>query len=82
MNSQTINLYGAKKKGTFYVKSVPDVGLLKSLGLRAGSEVKLQHRYAFGGPVLLSVGGEYQIAIGKDIAKQIAVGEVDDDDRL
>jgi len=82
MNSEAINLYEARKKGTFHVKNVPDVGLLKSLGLRVGSKVTVQNRYLFGGPVLLRIDGNYTIAIGKDIAQKIAVGEVSHHGRM
>ena len=67
------NLYEAKKRGSFHVAALPDVELLESLGLRAGTRVKVQNRYMFGGPVLLRVEDTYSIAIGKDIARQILV---------
>jgi len=67
------NLYEAKKNSTFQVDSTPEIGLLESLGLRAGTQITVQNRYALGGPVLLRVEGAYSIAVGKDIAKQIAV---------
>ena len=70
------NLYEAKKMGIFLVVSMPPgIGLLKNLGLRAGTKITLQNRYALGGPVLLRVEDAYSIAIGKDIAKQIIVRE-------
>ena len=56
--------------------SIPDIRLLKNLGLRAGTRVKIQNRYALGGPVLLRVEGAYSIALGKDIAEQISVQEI------
>jgi Fe2+ transport system protein FeoA len=71
-----INLYETKKNGTFHVVSVPDVGLLQSLGLRVGTKVRVESRYAFGGPVLLRVEDSFAVAVGKDIATQIAVKEV------
>lgn len=73
---KTANLYKAKKMGTFQVVSVPELGLLENLGLRAGTQITLQNRYIWGGPVLLRVEGAYSIALGKDIAKQITVQEV------
>ena len=66
-----INLYEAAKKGEFTVTSVPDIGLLESLGIRVGSKITVQNRYILGGPVLLRVEGAYSVALGKDIAKQI-----------
>ena len=71
------NLYEAKKNAVFTVVSVPDIGLLESLGVREGSHITLQNRYALGGPVLLRVEDAYSVALGKDIAKQITVREVE-----
>lgn len=76
-DGKTVNLYSAKKTGTFQVVSVPDIGLLENLGLRTGTQVTLQNRYSLGGPVLLRVEDAYSVALGKDIAKQITVQEVD-----
>ena len=70
------NLYDAKRNGSFQVASVPNIGLLQNLGLRAGTKVRVQNRYSLGGPVLLRVEDTYSVAIGKDIATQIAVEEV------
>ena len=67
------NLYDAKRNRVFQVVSVPNVGLLQSLGLRAGTSVAVQNRYAFGGPVLLRVEGAFAVAVGKDIATEIIV---------
>ena len=72
-----MNLYEAKKTCTFQVISVPSIGLLENLGLRRGTQITLQNRYALGGPVLLRVEGAYSIALGKDIASQITVQELD-----
>ena len=75
-NEMAASLYEAKKTGAYQVVSVPGIGLLANLGLRAGTKITLQNRYALGGPVLLRVEGAYSIALGKDIAKQIGVQEV------
>jgi Fe2+ transport system protein FeoA len=75
MNTIT-NLYEAEQNHKFQVASVPNVGLLKNLGVRNGTKVIVQNRYALGGPVLLRVEDAYSVAIGKDIATQIAVKEV------
>ncbi|MCL2545808.1 MAG: ferrous iron transport protein A [Oscillospiraceae bacterium] len=72
-HEQYINLYEATKRGTFQVTSVPQIGLLEGMGLRIGTKVTVQNRYALGGPVLLRVEDTYSIALGKDIAQQIAV---------
>ena len=70
-----MSLYEAKKFGTFQVASVPRIQLLENMGLRVGTKVTLQNRYNLGGPVLLKVEGAYSLALGKDIAQQIAVRE-------
>ena len=72
-NNNAMNLYEAKRAGTFQVVSVPSIVLLENIGLRAGAQVTVENRYALGGPVLLRVEGAYCIALGKDIAKQIEV---------
>jgi len=71
-----VNLYEAGKGESFQVDSVPKIGMLENLGLRVGTQVTVQSRYAFGGPVLLRVEGAFAVAIGKDIATQIAVRRV------
>ncbi|MCL2618963.1 MAG: ferrous iron transport protein A [Defluviitaleaceae bacterium] len=75
MASAVINLYEAAPDVVFSVVSVPNIGLLGSMGLRVGSRVVVQNRYALGGPVLMRVEDTYSLAIGKDIATQIAVRE-------
>ena len=75
-NKQPVNLYEVAKEGHFEVASVPKIGLLESIGLRIGSKITVKNRYALGGPVLLRVEGSYDIALGKDIAQQIAVSVV------
>jgi len=72
----TLNLYQAKKTAKLMIISVPDVGLLNSLGLRPGVKVTVQNRFSLGGPVLLRVEDTYSVAVGKDIAKQIGVTSV------
>jgi Fe2+ transport system protein FeoA len=70
------NLYEAKRNRILQVASIPNIGLLQNLGLRNGTKITVQNRYSLGGPVLLRVEDAYSIAIGKDIATQIAVQEV------
>jgi len=77
MSDNATTLYDAKKNGIFTVVSTPAIGLLESLGVREGTIVSLQNRYAFGGPVLLRVENAYSIALGKDIAKKITVREAE-----
>ena len=74
-NDKTVNLYEVKEKSALQVVSLPGIGLLENLGLRVGTQITLQNRYALGGPVLLRVEGAYSIALGKDIASQITVQE-------
>ena len=76
MTSAIINLYEAQQNSHFQVASMPNIGLLQNLGLRVGSKIMVQNRYGLGGPVLLRVEDTFAIAIGKDIATQIAVEEV------
>jgi len=73
----TASLYEAAKMETFQVVAMPAIGLLESLGLRTGTRITLQNRYALGGPVLLRVEGAYSVALGKDIARQITVRKAD-----
>ena len=75
LSNNPMSLYEVKKTGTFQVASLPRIQLLENMGLRVGTNVTLQNRYGFGGPVLLRVEGAYSLAIGKDIAQQIAVCE-------
>jgi len=77
MSDISTNLYDAKKNTVLSVVSVPNIGLLESLGVREGSHISMQNRYALGGPVLLRVEDAYSVALGKDIAKQITVREVE-----
>jgi len=70
------NLYSVSKNKVFRIVSVPDIALLKNLGVYTNREVVVQNRYAFGGPVLLRVQDTYSVALGKDIAKKIEVQEV------
>lgn len=70
------NLYEAQRKTPIQVSSIPKIGLLENIGIRVGTNMMVKNRYAFGGPVLLLVEGAYSVAIGKDIAQQIAVKEV------
>lgn len=74
-NEENMNLYDAKEKGDFQIVSVPEIGLLKNLGVHAGTNIAVQNRYALGGPVLLRVEGAFTVALGKDVARQITVRE-------
>jgi len=74
MGCATMNLYQIRD-GAFLVSHLPNIGLLQNLGLRVGSRVTVENRYALGGPVLLRVEDSFEIALGKDIATQISVKE-------
>jgi hypothetical protein len=71
---EIMNLYEANKQAEFFtITKIPDILLLKNLGIRPGIQIHIKTRYAFGGPLLLQVEGMYSVAVGKDIAKQIMV---------
>lgn len=76
MTLSVVNLYKANKNCAYRVISVPKINLLESIGLRVGGEISIQNRYAFGGPVLIKIENAFTVAIGKDIAAQIAVRRV------
>ena len=70
-----MNLYMAKKHIPLQITYVPNIGLLKSMGLRVGTTVAVQHRYAWGGPVLLNIDNAFLVAVGKDVAVQITAAQ-------
>ena len=73
--AKNLNLYGAKHGKSYVVKDAPDLGILKCLGVHEGAEIFKKHDYRLGGPVLLMI-GTCELAIGKDIAEQISISEV------
>ena len=76
MTSNHFNLYDGKVNRLMHIVALPEISLLKSLGLRLGTSVKIQNRYRLGGPILLRVEDSFSVAVGKDVAKQISVSEV------
>ncbi|MCL2224169.1 MAG: ferrous iron transport protein A [Defluviitaleaceae bacterium] len=70
------SLYTAETTGAYKVASVPEIGLLKNLGIREGTRVSITQRYAFGGPLLLNIEDSFFVAVGKDVATQITVGRI------
>ena len=74
--AEIVSLYQAKKNRVHQVTSTPNISLLENLGLRNGTRLVVQNRYALGGPVLLRIENAFTIAVGKDIAIQISVKEV------
>lgn len=73
MSINSINLYDAHSTDELQIQSVPQIHLLESLGLTQGTKVKIQNRYALGGPILLRVEDAFAVALGKDVATQITV---------
>lgn len=71
-NNSTHSIYNVKDGFKYIVTSAPELGILKSLGIVKDAIVHKQRTYKFGGPVLLKVESS-EIAIGKDIAENIAV---------
>jgi len=67
------SLYTTKSNEVLTIVSVPSIALLECMGLRVGTQIKIKHKYAFGGPVLLKVEDSFLVAVGKDIAKQVVV---------
>lgn len=68
------SLYEMSEGANCIVQSVPNSTLLASIGVFEGVLLKVGHRYAFGGPVAVSIATR-SIAIGKDIAEKILVQE-------
>ncbi|HCY06612.1 MAG TPA: ferrous iron transport protein A [Erysipelotrichaceae bacterium] len=69
-----INLYETKNGGVYNVVKIPEENTLESIGVFPGAYVKVESHYNFGGPVSISLGSR-NIAIGKNLAKQIFVKE-------
>ncbi|WMM24643.1 FeoA family protein [Tissierella sp. MB52-C2] len=68
-------LTNCKKTYDYKIKDLPDLHLLKVLGLRKGIDFKVQSKQPLGGPIVVKVGNR-SIAIAKDVAKEIVVQEV------
>lgn len=66
------SIYNAKDGLEYCVTSTPELGILRSLGIIRDAIISKQKTYKLGGPVLLMVESS-EIAIGKDIAKDIMV---------
>jgi len=67
------SIYYAEDNSQYIVKSTPDLGILKSLGIVENARIQKLFTHRLGGPVLVRVGSS-EIAIGKDIAEKIMVG--------
>lgn len=66
------SLYYAKDNRLYVIADVPDLGILRSLGIVKNAIIYKKMTHKFGGPVLLMIDSS-QIAIGKDIAEKIYV---------
>lgn len=71
---KTETIYTAQKNKNYVICEIPNISLLKNLGMRKDTQVFKKHTYRLGGPVLVSVDLR-EIALGKDIAEQIIVKE-------
>lgn len=67
-----MTLYNLNKEDRCQILSTPDMGLLESLGIRVGLNVRIKNKQPLGGPVVLQTGTR-NIAIGRAIADQIVV---------
>jgi len=72
MVSET-SLYKAKTDNIYSVSAVPEVELLRSLGIRAGATLRVICHYPLGGPTLVCVEDSSTVAVGKDIASLVSV---------
>jgi ferrous iron transport protein A len=70
-----MSLYAIKKEQRCIIENLPQMGLLKSLGLREGIHVAIKSRQPMGGPVIVQVGRRC-VAIAQEIAEHIQVREV------
>jgi Fe2+ transport system protein FeoA len=68
------DLYAAPEGGLYRVVRVPDVKILRSLGIFPGAVVLKKKRCKFGGPALIRLATR-EIALGKDVAQAIWVKE-------
>ncbi len=70
-----MSLLNKAPKGKYYtIVSVPNISLLKSLGVRENDTIYKKQSYFFGGPTLLEIDSR-EIAIGNQIASLIQVEE-------
>lgn len=63
------------KSKDYIIHEVPNMHLLKSLGIRKGIKFQVQTKQPLQGPVVIKVGNR-SIAVDKSLAKQIEVQEV------
>ncbi|NLJ99429.1 MAG: ferrous iron transport protein A [Tissierellia bacterium] len=70
-----MSLCKCNRKNKYRVIGLPDLYLLKVLGIREGTLFEVQSRQPLGGPMVVKVGNR-SIAIAKDVAREIIVREV------
>ena len=68
-------LTNCKKTYNYKIENLPDLHLLRVLGLRKGTDFMVQSKQPLGGPIVVKVGNR-SIAIAKDVAREIVVQEV------
>lgn len=70
-----MSIYHLNKSSRCIIEKMPEIALLKSLGLRTGMTVSIKSRLPFGGPIVVQMGNR-SIAVARDIAKDILVKQV------
>lgn len=63
------------KEKDYIIDDVPEVQLLKALGIRKGVKFGVQTKLPLQGPVVIRIGNR-SIAVDKSLARQIEVQEV------
>ncbi|MCC5910530.1 MAG: ferrous iron transport protein A [Clostridiaceae bacterium] len=70
-----MSLYNSKINFKCIIEKLPQINLLKSIGVREGMTVCIKSKQPFGGPVVIEM-GKRSVAIARDVAQQILVREV------
>lgn len=70
-----MSLYQLNKNCRCKIEKIPSIHLLKSLGVREGLTVSIMSKQPLGGPIIIQM-GKRSLAIAKNVAEQIFVGEV------
>lgn len=69
------------KEQYYRIDTLPDYGLIDAIGLTVGQTVYVQTRGLFHGPTVIKKQNRHY-AIGRELADQIEVSEVEDDGLL
>jgi ferrous iron transport protein A len=72
LNKNIQSIYYAQDNIRYIITKVPELGILKSLGIVKDAYVHKMMTHKLGGPVLIKIESS-EIAIGKDIADKIMV---------